>query len=212
LHQIGNFPLIVDPGEYVVLVNDSLLFTTFYFGFDGQIAQPSGWAALNNSGDIVRLVDQYGFLADEFDYVSVFDSNLTWSRSELSGSESRWGRSLAVGGTPGEINEVLIRPSESGLRIGIEPQVFSPDGNGIEDETTITISAPSSNEYTLKIYDRHGRLVKLFEDNSPYLADGGIYMWDGRADSGSRLPIGIYILYFEAGGVESLKKTLVIAR
>jgi len=212
LNQIGNSPLIVDPGEYVVLVKDSLLFATFYFGFDGQIAQPSGWATLNNSGDVVRLVDQYGFLADEFDYVTVFDSNLTWSRSELSGSENRWGRSLAVGGTPGEINEVLIRPSESGLRIGIEPQIFSPDGNGVEDETTITISAPSSNEYTLKIYDRQGRLVRMFEDNSPYLADGGIYTWDGRSDSGNRLPIGIYILYFEAGGVESLKKTLVIAR
>jgi len=212
LHQIGNSPLIVNPGAYVVLVKDSLLFATFYYGFDGQLAQPSSWAVLNNTGDVVRLVDQYGFIADEFDYVTVFDSNFTWGRSELSGNEDRCGRSVAIGGTPGEINEVLIRPSESGLHISIEPQVFSPDGNGVEDETTITISAPSSNEYTLKIYDRYGRLVKLFEDSSPYLADGGIYRWDGRADSGNRLPIGIYILYFEAGGVESLKKTLVIAR
>jgi hypothetical protein len=35
---------------------------------------------------------------------------------------------------------------------------------------------------------------------------------DGRSDGGNRLPIGIYILFFEAVGVESLKEPIVIAR
>jgi hypothetical protein len=142
----------------------------------------------------------------------VFDDNHTWSRSAEPGTADEWGRSVQPGGTPGEQNLIRLRPDANRLNVVIEPQIISPDGDGVDDGASIIIEAPSARGYTLKIYDKHGRVVKTFEDDSQDLPDGYLYFWDGRADSGNRLPIGIYILYIEAGGVESIKKTIVVAR
>jgi len=211
LSPIASARLLVDPGEYFVLAKDTAAFLTYYDGFDARCWQPSWWRALNNGSDSVRLVDPYGLSADRFYYGSIYDSNYTWARGESEDRLNQWGRSAAPGGTPGALNEVVF-PGEVGetLEITIEPRIFSPDGDGLRDTTVISILPSAADAYTLKIYDARGRLVRTFEDGASVLAEH--YTWDGRTDGGERLPIGIYILYFEAEGVESVKKTVVIAR
>jgi len=211
LSLVSPSSLAIGPGEYLVLAQDSSSFKSYYSGFTGQCHQPPSWRALNNDSDSVRLVDAFGHSVDRFYYEGVFESNHTWGRGESDDNRNRWGSSIAVGGTPGAPNEVRFA-GEAGesLEILIEPRIFSPDGNGFQDTTVITVIPSEANSYTLKIYDSKGRLVRTFEDGAPGLAEN--YVWDGRADGGDRLPIGIYILFVEAEGVESAKKTLVIAR
>lgn len=203
----GSFSL--GAGEYAVLAEDSTAFRLFYTDFSGTLIQPPQWLSLNNDGDMIQLIDAFGNPADSFAYAHSWGNNYTWGRP-VDSSAAEWGRSVAVGGTPGRTNDVVIEPADQKLALNIEPRVFSPDGNGFEDVTEITIEAPQATSYTLKIYDRDGRAVRTLADHAELLRRA--YQWDGRTDSGRELPIGIYICYFEATGVQSVKKTVVIAR
>ncbi len=207
---ITNAPVTIGVGRFAVVVEDSTAFRAYYPQFSGQLIQPASWPTLHNTGDTIRLIDAYGIQADSFIYSSTYDSNYTWGRSEDAEHRNDWGKSTAIGGTPGAPNDVVLRPTSSNLMITIQPQIFSPDGDGVDDATSIDITAPAAKSYTMKIYDRTGRVVRTFVDDNPFIR--GQYEWDGRSDGGERLPIGIYILYFEANGVQSIKKTIVIAR
>ncbi|HWR82359.1 MAG TPA: lamin tail domain-containing protein [Candidatus Deferrimicrobium sp.] len=213
LYPLVETPVVVPPLEYVVIAQDTIAFLNHYRQFQGILIQSERWATLNNGSDVVWLVDSFGFAADRFKYAAALENDFTWSRGEETGREDDWGRSEFSGGTPGEPNSVLFEPDSFGLGLVvlIEPTVFSPDGDGIDDVTTITIEqAPAEAELTLKIYDRDGRIVRTLVDRQRFLQSS--YEWDGRADGGRRLPIGIYILYVSASTGESAKRTVVIAR
>lgn len=199
--------LVVPSKQYLVIAEDSSAFRQFYGNFTGQLTSVSAWRAFNNTSDIVRLVDSLGFTADQFAYSETYPDNNTWGRSV---SDNRWGRSSAQGGSPGEANDIRFAPSASTLELDISPRVFSPDGDSFGDSALIVITAPKADEYTVRIYSSGGRLVRTFEHKSPDLA--GEYTWDGRDDSGGRVPLGLYIVYVEASGVQSVKQTVVVAR
>jgi len=201
----------IDPNEYLVLVQDSTAFRTQYPLFIGKCYRPPSWRELNNGSDSVRLVDAFGIQADRFYYTSTYPDNHTWSRAESGEYEGRWGRSEDSGGTPGAANRVRFAPEGSqSLQITVEPRIISPDGDGRDDSTVIRIQASAATSYTLKLYDCHGRLVRTLEEGAADLRQE--YVWRGETDSSERLPIGIYVLYFEAVGVESGRKTIVVAR
>jgi len=211
LHSIVETNLLLEPGEYVVLAKDTIAFLEFYYGFDKTCLQLDRWPAFNNGYDVVRLIDNYGFGSDRFVYTRVFDDNFTWGRSEEPGRDGEWGRSENMGGSPGGANSVLYEPRGSNLVVTIEPNVFSPDGDGFEDVAVITVEeVPTEAELTMRVYDRQGRAVRTIVDSEGLLRSS--YTWDGRSDSGHRLPIGIYVLYLEATGGGSIKKPIVIAR
>lgn len=211
LADIASGELLCYPHEYLVLVQDSGAFIGAYPLFTGRVHQPPAWRTLNNTSDSVRLIDSYDIRADQFYYTKVYDSNHTWARSESTDNSGRWGRSEDAGGTPGDTNLVRFAPEGSTtLSISIEPRIISPDGDGRDDSAVIKIQVSRASSYSLKIYDSQGRLVRTIEDEVPDLKEQ--YVWRGDTDSGERLPIGIYILFVEASGVESAKKTIVVAR
>ena len=202
---------LLNPDEYVVLADDADAFMSFYTDFDGLLIEPEVWRELNNGSDSVRLVDSHGLSVDAVYYETSFEGNHTWSRVEEGIGAGEWGRSEDAGGTPGGSNVVRLTPEESEtLSIEVEPRIFAPDGNGIDEYATIRVTSSPAQSYTLKIFDDHGRLVRTLDDQAPDLPIE--YTWDGTNDGGERVPIGIYILYFEAEGLESLKKTIVVAR
>ena len=206
LYDITDDTFFLYPNEFIVLADDTTEFLAFYTSFDGLLLQPSQWATLNNDGDVVRLVDQYAFTSDSFFYDRVFPQNNTWGKGEDTQHENKWGVSDTPGGSPGEPNQVFFEPNSSHISMNISPKIISPDGDGIDDVATITVGAPGGNEYELKIYDRQGRTVYTFDRVSDENT------WNGLSSSGSRLPVGIYLVYFEVTGGESVKKPIVIAR
>ncbi len=210
LHEISPDTISIASGERVVLAQSEAEFALYYSDFDGRCIEPGSWASLNNDGDIVRLVDLQGIEADRFEYVAAYDDNHTWCRSEDASEPDRWGRSVSPGGSPGLINDVVFEQSASSLTVSIDPPYVSPDGDGVVDFTTFTIDAPQADDYTVKIYDRQGRVVRTFQQSDQFLLPR--LQWDGLSDAGKHLPIGLYILYVEASGVESTKRPIVVAR
>ena len=200
----------VSPGKYVVLAQDSSEFTSFYPSYSGRLIQPAGWSVLNNSGDALKLLDSFNILADSFDYASGYADNFSWSRVESGIDEGTWGRSENSGGSPGELNRVVFSPDGESVSLEIEPSHFSPDGDGYQDTVIIFIESPQAESYSLKIFDRHGRQVRTILDDELFIAAS--YGWDGKFDDGRRVPVGIYIVLFEARGERTIKKAVVVAR
>jgi len=211
LSLIATTQLLIDPGEYLVLAEDTIAFDLVYPAFVGRRHQPEDWRTLNNGSDSVRLVDAFGIQADRFYYERTYDSNYTWARSESPENDGRWGRSENIGGTPGEANTVRFTPEGSRtLTVEVMPRIISPDGDGLDDSARIIVEASEADGYTLRLYDATGRLVRTLEEDASDMKEH--YIWRGEGDDGRKLPVGIYILYVEAVGVESAKKTIVVAR
>jgi Lamin Tail Domain len=199
---------IIQPGEYLLLAHLPQEVASFY----RLTSVPPGvnsWRTLNNGGDVVRLQDPFGFAADSVVYEMVFGENVSWSRSEEPKSLGLWGRSALGGGTPNDSNTTLLGANASGLAVSVEPNPFSPDGDGFSETTRIDIVAPDGGNMSVTIYDIEGREIRRLFDGAPF--SGGI-TWDGTSDSGQRVTIGIYIIYVEIENSASVKKTVVVAR
>ena len=208
LAPVSLSPVTVQPGDYLVLTDDRPLFLAYYGDFVGACLEVGGWPALNNDGDMVRLADGHGYVVDSVEYAVGYEEDYTVCRTERFDGTDQWGRSEIAGGTPGGVNSVVLRTA--GTQVRIRPDVFSPNGDGIDETATIIISVPEASSYTMEIYDRQGRSVKEFFSEERFPASE--YEWDGSDDDGERLPIGIYILYLEVSGIESVKTPIVIAR
>jgi hypothetical protein len=205
LHSITDTQFRINGGEYLVLCKDSLEFVDFYGEPDFPVIALSGWPTLNNDGDLVRLVDNYGLTADSIVYDSSFGDNYGWGRGELPGYTDRWGRTIDIGGTPGSENSIYFPASSGSIIVSVDPDPFSPYWHY---NTIIDFTLPPG-LFSMKLYDIEGRLVRTFYDNFP--AFDGAVSWDGSSDSGDQLPVGIYILFVEVIGREQFKRTVVIA-
>ncbi len=206
-YLVTDISFLLQPDEYLILAEDSINFSDYYSIFNGDVIEPDKWASLNNGSDKVRLIDQYGLELDHFSYKKIHPDNQTWGRGSDVLHQDDWGVSELAGGTPGEENhDVYFSPTGSNVNFTLDPKIISPDGDGIDEFTTITVEAPSEHEYKLKIYDKQGREVYSFDrvrDENE---------WSGTNNTGGRLPIGIYIVYLEVVGMESTKQPIVIAR
>lgn len=113
--------------------------------------------------------------------------------------------------TAGEYTVQLIVQNEFGcfdttfMPINIDenikvPNVFSPNGDGYNDNFIIPISGIKDPK--LVIYNRWG--LKLFESSGAYLS------WDGRTQAGSNVPHGTYYYIVYGQGVEKYELTGVV--
>ncbi|MBN4076278.1 lamin tail domain-containing protein [Gemmatimonas aurantiaca] len=211
LSGIDSGLIALSGGEYVVLAQDRNAFLSYYTDFNGTVVENTPWGTLNNNGDVVRLVDVFGYLSDSVEYADVWSDNVTWARIEDEiglGAFGDWGHSTVSGGSPGAVNDAVLAPLGSAIAVSVSPNPFSPDGDGISDVTTITVNAALGGEMRIEIFAALGSSVRKLFVGEPF---SGAIIWDGNTDSGGRAPIGIYIIYIEIDGT-STKTTVVIAR
>lgn len=120
-------------------------------------------------------------------------------------------------GTPGyensmAMNEVIENGNDE---IYISPEIFSPDGDGFDDNCAIYYKF-EENGFTLniKIFNSKGILTRNLLHNN-LVADEGNVIWDGRDNNSHRVEPGIYIVQAEffdlKGFVKRIKKVVTIA-
>jgi len=162
--------------------------------------------SLTNTGGTISLVDP--------------DNNVqtfTWdqdcgdgvSLERVSSEEDIWLCCVASDkSTPGKKNSVSTSYSDN-IELSIEPNPFSPDGDGFEDEAIFRYTLPMMSELTLRIYDMKGRLIKTLMEDEPRVS--GEISWDGKDDENKTVRVGIYVVWAEATGDSySQKKTTVV--
>jgi flagellar hook assembly protein FlgD len=84
----------------------------------------------------------------------------------------------------------------------VEPNPFSPNGDGTYDKTIITYFLGREADYVnIEFYDLEGRLVRrlVFQEATDFTGRTPITRdWDGTDQHGNVVPYGIYIMRLEA--------------
>lgn len=222
------FPIqstIMDSNSYMLLAADSSVFIENITEGTPVHIWNSSYPSLNNAGDSLVLFDAQGQTIDRVDYRTNWGSGtagLSLERvSVLSSSNDplNWASSLdASGATPGRLNSrALIAAAAGDKLIELEPNPFSPDGDGREDVLSIRYHLDEADSrLDIKIFDVRGRQVRFLSNNMPAGFQGEI-LWDGKSDSGRELPTGMYIIYLEALGqggnrIQSDRRVVALAR
>jgi hypothetical protein len=123
------------------------------------------------------------------------------------------------GGTPGAANSVSLpadappRQGPNEANVQVSPSPFSIERDVV---TRIQYALDGPRSLRIEIYDAHGRPVRTLASAWRTAARGEL-LWDGLDDDGRRVPVGIYVIWFEAvdadgGRVDVAKKTVVLAR
>ena len=104
--------------------------------------------------------------------------------------------------------------------VGVDdPEVWSdtiPRGrlwcepNPFRSETRICFGLPHDRgRATVGVYDVRGRLLRALQQGAPGRGTGSV-VWDGRADSGEKLPAGIYFLRLQDGRATITKRVTLL--
>jgi hypothetical protein len=181
---------------------------------------------LNTTDGSITIRNADSSLIDSVYYMQAWRENSTAMGVSLerkvsansSTDEHNWGVCLDDrGATPlarNSLNTDSLKLSSS-VHIDVNPNPFSPDGDGFDDETNIEINIPSEGEHrvTAKLYDTKSRLVALIASNKRMIGYASI-PFDGKDDHGRILPIGLYTLVISSddNAFATVHKGLVIAK
>jgi hypothetical protein len=146
-------------------------------------------------------------LSDDY-MIGLFHFNSMTDRwISIPGSRNDWGTAVAA-----EMSEVgdfgLFTDTRLGYDLGdglssvaAEPNPFSPNGDGLYDETRFTMFVSREADWvTIEIYDVRGDLARTIYWQAPGMAFGRNVLdipWDGKDDNGNIVPYGIYIARIE---------------
>jgi gliding motility-associated-like protein len=72
--------------------------------------------------------------------------------------------------------------------------IFTPNGDGVNDFFEIAVNGELANCIDLNIFNRDGTTV--------YQSQGGIHSWDGRSSVGKKFPDGVYFYVLSINGFE----------
>jgi hypothetical protein len=103
----------------------------------------------------------------------------------------------------------------SSVALDCQPRLFSPNGDGQDDEVTISFALLEDSDVTVKVYDVTGRLVRhLMGKTHVSVTDGESFIhWDGKDEDGKLVPNRLYIIaatIMNNRGSDTRTKTVVV--
>jgi len=228
IKPLSNSPFYVFPGEHLVETSDPLRLQLFYLvkNPDLVLAVDVPPAFPDDEGDVICL-DAQGNILDEVNYkddwhFKLIDNpeGISLERIDPAGPSNdprNWHSAAStVGyGTPSYRNSQYKIQNSITVKIAVNPPLFSPDNDGLDDITSIQYQAEAPGYMaSLTIFDMAGRPVKYLVRNE-LLGINGSWNWDGLSDTGKKLPLGNYVLLAELlnlnGRVEKIKKLITLA-
>lgn len=200
-------------GDYLIVTENLAEFYSTNPEAGCQVIEQREWRTLNNTGDGIILRDSLDFIIDQVSYTKDWGKGISWERIDperTSSDSDNWWRSVASDGATACEKNSLREGYSDEIELKIEPNPFSPDGDGFEDEVRFEYKIPLKSELTLRIYDVKGRLVKTLLEQEPQVS--GEILWDGKSDKNRTVRAGIYVVFLEAKVEDRklVKKTTVV--
>ena len=199
------------PGTYLLLSTDGFTVCRQYACEPDNYFDMEAFPSYANSGGTALLMSRQGLVIDQMMFSEqmhypllketkgVSLERVSWETS--SDQDDNWHSAAAAVhfGTPGYENSMMVEQQENPIEnpIEVEPAVFSPDGDGFNDNCQFTYQFDASG-YTMNVYvfSADGRLVRHLVKGE-LVADQGSFVWNGLDSHGTRVPIGIYVVVTE---------------
>jgi C-terminal binding-module, SLH-like, of glucodextranase len=177
---------------------------------------PQDWVAKGTDENMIALY-QYNMASNRWVLVG---GNVTPTGNNVTATVTRTG-TYGLFRTEG----LAYDPNEVISGIAISPNPFSPNGDGLYDETTISFFLSREATVTVEIYNIQGIRKRMLTENFPFSGTDlddptprrvpGL-VWDGRESNGDLVPYGIYVLriiatYNQAGGTRSIRSNHSLA-
>ena len=216
------------PGDFILVTENTDIVQKQYFTNDpNAFLQVEGIPSFpNDKGDVI-ILNLQGDVVDEVKYFDKWHFKLISNTEGVSLERIEYDKpsvqnnfhsaaTSAGYGTPGYKNSQYRRGELFEGEMHINPEVFSPDNDGLDDFLTIDYNFPSAGYVAnVTIFDASGRPVRYLQRNALSGVKGS-YRWDGLGDKQQQLPQGIYIVFTEIFNTEGRKKqfknTVVLAR
>jgi hypothetical protein len=200
---------ILQPKQFLVLTRNAKTIQNQYFKTEKNniLEMPSLPSFPDDEGSVILLND-VNVVFDKFTYSDALHHPLIDDKSGVSlekinynlpsSDKKNWHSAAASEGyaTPGYANSQGILESQETV-FKIEPEVFTPDGDGQNEATNIQFQM-SQNGFVanISIFDVNGRKIRQLAQNQLLSVNGSIE-WDGKNDTNEVVPVGYYILLVE---------------
>ena len=223
---ISNTNFILPPKQFLVLSRNATIIKNQYFKAVGEnIFEMVSLPSFPNEKGTVMLLDAHKRLFDRFDYAEDLHHALIDDKSGVSLEKtdynvpssqlSNWHSAAASEGyaTPGYANSQVI-PLSTKVSFTIEPEIFTPDGDGIDDLAQLNFKL-DTHGYIANVYifDINGRMLKQLAQNQ-LLGTNDIIIWDGKSGNSDIVAVGYYIILAElfntSGQKHELKGKVVV--
>lgn len=229
IKSVSQQPIYLFPGDYIVITEHADNLTLNYLvKAPSKVMVIPALPSYPNTGGTIVLLNEQGVVVDEVAYSNKWhfplidnDEGIALERidpDQASQSAQNWhsAASTAGYGTPTYRNSQYKSVETASGSISISPAVFSPDGDGFNDITSISYNLPQSGFVAnITIFDAAGRPVKNLVRNAT-TSTSGYWNWNGLNDKNNPLPIGTYIILSEffnlQGKKQVYKNTVVLAR
>lgn len=221
-------PHSVAPHEYVVLTTDAAsVGACFHVEYPQRVVE-CRLPTYPNSGGSVVLCTADSQLVERFDYSPAMHSRLLRDKAGVSLERRSFDRpaneavnwfsaaSTAGHGTPTATNSQSSEWLVEETRFDFSAATVSPDGDGYQDELVVSYQLDSPDlSARAEVYDARGNMVRRLL-NGDLLGTGGSLHWDGRAEDGSELPMGQYLLQitlYDLGGTQqTVRRAVAVVR
>lgn len=183
LLQVARFPTLVDQAGCVVLLN------------------------LNN-----EIIDEMNYSEEMHNAFITDNEGISLERISFShpASQNRnWHSAAKYAGfaTPGYKNSVMEVADSIDSKISIEPEIFSPNGDGFNDQLNIHLNGIKPGELiNITILNSNGRVIRKLANNLTTSGSDNIF-WDGSGPDFKRVHPGIYVLNISLFEQEGMQKT-----
>ncbi|MFI5222320.1 MAG: lamin tail domain-containing protein, partial [Bacteroidia bacterium] len=225
LYQIAPSGFILFPKDYCALNENSEILKQQYFSPNTKNFIQCTMPSFPDNAGCAVIIDATGKRYDQFNYddkihLQLLDNSTGVSLERIdfnrpASDRTNWtSASTQVNATPAYRNSQFVSGNSNGEHLKVEPEVFSPDGDGYKDFANFSYSFDESGfTGNLFLYDARGVMVKQLLQNE-ILGTSGTSTWNGMTDKNEKAPFGIYLVYFEVfnlkGEVKNYRSTLVV--
>lgn len=221
-------PFYIFPNQYVVITTDKQnLLEEYFCRYPKNIVEINKLPSYPNISGAVVLLDTGKNTIDEVSYreemqYALFHNYKGVSLEKInttgpSNDPDNWASASSLSGyaTPTYKNSQTLSNDNLKINFEVKPRIFSPDGDGFEDQTFLTYKLRPGFSATIDVFNENGKLVRNLQSHISLGTQNKI-PWDGRNDKGNILATGIYIfniiLYHPEGTVRHIKLPVVLAK
>jgi hypothetical protein len=224
---ITDLPFIIGPGDYVTITTKPDLISRDYPSFRKNTALvPASMPSFNDDEGTIVLLNSAAEIVDQFAYtddlhLSLIDDtegiSLEKRNPKLNSmTPENWtSAATTVNATPGYRNSQFSDlPGVTSGTIEIKPAVFTPDGDGNNDQAFIYYQFGQAGFIgNATVFDSYGREIKRIAKNT-VLGTEGFLIWDGSNEEEQKAPVGSYLIMLEVfqtqGTTAYFKRTVVL--